>query len=96
MPAHIRNFVHKALHLSRPTLLSVETIDRPTVTLAVAPLLSPSDPLEELHPFIEEDALLPTIVYVDDRLDCKELAVEHRLLLRRPENTAEGRPAQLI
>ena len=86
LPPHIRTFVHKALYLNQPTLLSVETIDRPNIALLVAPQLNAQDPLDELEPFINEDKLLPTIIYVDDKLECKQLTVANRLRLQKPEN----------
>ena len=86
LPPHIRTFVHKTLHLTKPTLLSVETIDRPKIALLVAPQLNPGDPLDELAPFIHEENMLPTIIYVDDKLDCKQLTVANRLRLKNIEN----------
>ena len=86
LPPHIRTFLHKTLYLTQPTLLCVETIDRPNIALLVAPQLNAQDPLDELEPFIKEDKLLPTIIYVDDKLDCKQLTVANRLRLRKPEN----------
>ena len=86
LPPHIRAFVHKTLHLTQPTLLSVETIDRPNIALLVAPQLNAGDPLHELAPFLKEDNMLPTINYVDDKLDCKELTVTTRSRLQQNEN----------
>lgn len=59
-------------------------------------MLNGANPLEELAPFIKEtegaEGIIPTIIYMDDRQDCKELAVRHRLLLKdasRRENALQ-------
>lgn len=87
MPPHIRSFVHKTLHLQTPTLLCKETIDRKNITIAVAPLLDTKNPLTEFAEFIREkdSVIIPTIVYLDNRQDCKELAVRNRMLLKDPK-----------
>lgn len=89
MPPHIRGFVHKTLHLMTPTILCQQTINRPTVALVVAPMLQSGSPLQELKEFIKEDdngMIMPIIIYVDDKVDCKELTVQHRLLLEHDHN----------
>ena len=102
MPPHIRSFVHKTLHLNHSTLLCAESIDRPNIALVVAPLLNSRKPLDELGVFFDEEGgekigegaentsegagLIPTIVYVDDKVDCKLLAVAHRMRLKKPHH----------
>ena len=88
LPPHIRTFVHKALYLNQPTLLSVETIDRPNIALLVAPQLNAQDPLDELEPFINEDKMLPTIIYVDNNLEHQQPLSSNEHLLKHGNQTS--------
>ncbi|RPB18112.1 hypothetical protein L211DRAFT_798361, partial [Terfezia boudieri ATCC MYA-4762] len=90
MPPHIKSYVHKTLHLLTPTILYQGSINCPTISLMVVVIKYRAIPLKDLQPFIKESKdMLTTIVFVDDRVDYKVLAVEHHRSFQSEDSKAK-------